>query len=253
MPTLLTDSFFYLCAIPAVLIFGLSKGGFGGAIGILSVPLMAFSVSPPQAAAILLPILCAMDIIAIRKYWRRWHRKNLLILIPASIIGIVIGSLTFRYLSDAHIRILIGLLALGFSLYFWFGQSRADSGEKPSVSKGRFWGMVAGFTSFGVHAGGPPVSIYLLPQRLPPTEFVATTAALFGVINYTKLVPYFWLGQLTSANFLVSLVLLPLAPIGISLGYYLHDKIPVKTFYQVSYFFLMLAGIKLLYEGVMAI
>lgn len=249
MTSLLTDPFFYLCAIPAVLIFGLGKGGFGGSIGVLSVPLMSLTMSPPQAAAIMLPILCVMDILAVRQYWGKWHVENLKILIPASILGIAIGSLTFRYLSEAHIRLMIGALALGFTIYFWFGKSKDAQSATPSKTKGRFWGAIAGFTSFGVHAGGPPVSIYLLPQRLSPTNFVGTTAMLFAVINYTKLMPYFWLGQLNSDNLLVSLALLPLAPIGIGLGYYLHTRISVKRFYQVVYFFLSLAGIKLLYEG----
>lgn len=245
---LITDLFFYLCAIPAVLIFGLAKGGFGGAISIVSVPLMSLAISPPVAAAILLPILCVMDLLAIKKYWRQWHLLNLKIMIPGAILGIVIGAWTFRYLSEAHIRIMIGGIALIFALYFWKQHAR-DESTQPNRLKGGFWSTIAGFTSFGIHAGGPPISVYLLPQKLHPTIFVGTSAVLFAVINYVKLIPYFWLGQLNTQNLTTSLVLLPLAPIGIGLGAWLHNKVSIRVFYRIINVFLMLAGIKLLYDG----
>ena len=58
----ITDPFFYAVGIPAVLIAGVSKSGFGGGLGVMAVPLMALAVSPQAAAAIMLPILCLMDL-----------------------------------------------------------------------------------------------------------------------------------------------------------------------------------------------
>ena len=250
MDPFLSDPFFYLCAIPAVLFFGLGKGGFGGAMGIVSVPLMSFVIAPPQAAAILLPILCVMDALAVKKYWGQWHRQNLIILLPAAMVGIALGAFTFHLLSDDWIRIMVGVIAVGFSGYLYIGSKYATQQAKPSPMQGRLWGTVAGFTSFGIHAGGPPVSIYLLPQRLPPKEFVATSALLFAGINYAKLIPYYWLGQLDTENVFASLILLPFAPVGVWLGFYLHDKVSVTSFYKVIYLFLILAGLKLLHDGI---
>ena len=62
---ILTDPIFYAAAVPAVIIAGVSKGGFGGGLGIMTVPLMALVASPVQAAAIMLPILCAIDIVGL--------------------------------------------------------------------------------------------------------------------------------------------------------------------------------------------
>jgi uncharacterized membrane protein YfcA len=249
---LISDPFFYLCAIPAVLIFGLSKGGFGGGISIISVPLMALVVNAPQAAGILLPILCFMDLFALRKFWGNWHKANLRIMIPASIVGIVLGTFLFSHLSEAHVRLLIGLLAVGFGLnYWWHGESR----PKTSVNrvKGSFWSMLAGFTSFGIHAGSPPINVYLLPQKLSPGLYMGTSTFLFTVINYLKLIPYFWLGQLHVGNLMTSLVLLPLAPLGVGLGYYLHHKISPVFFYQLINIFLIVTGAKLMYDGLLGI
>ncbi|HMB74026.1 MAG TPA: sulfite exporter TauE/SafE family protein, partial [Gammaproteobacteria bacterium] len=84
----------------------------------LAVPLMALYIPPLQAAAIMLPILCLMDAINAWHYRRQWHKRNIAILLPASLAGVLIGALTFRYLSDAHIRIIIGVIAAVFSVHF---------------------------------------------------------------------------------------------------------------------------------------
>ncbi len=120
---MITDPLFYLCAIPAVLIFGMAKGGFGGGIAVISVPLMALAISPVQAAAILLPLLLVMDAVALWSFRGQWHRQNLRIMLPAAVLGVAIGALFFRYLSDDAVRILIGLISLAFCLDYLLTRS----------------------------------------------------------------------------------------------------------------------------------
>ena len=247
---MITDPLFYFFAVPAILIFGIAKGGFGNAIGVVAVPLMALAVSPLQAAAILLPILCVMDVFAIRKFWRQWDVTNIVIMLPAGCVGVLVGSLTFSYLNEGHVRLLIGLLALIFALNFWL-KSVGSIQKEPNYIKGTFWSVIGGFTSFGIHSGGPPVNIYLLPQKLHPKVFMGTCAMFFWITNYVKLIPYFILGQLDSQNLQTSLVLLPLAPIGVGFGYYLHTRVSTKKFYNIFNLFLIITGCKLTYDGVM--
>ena len=241
---------FYLAAVVAVLITGISKSGFGGGLGVLAVPLMALYVSPLRAAAIMLPILCTMDLINVWVYRKKWDRPNIKILLPPSLVGVAIGALTFRYLSDAHIRIIVGAIAVAFSVMFFLRRNNTER-RGPSVVRGSFWGLVAGFVSFGVHAGAPPVNVYLLPQRLDKTTFVGTLVVMFAVVNYVKLIPYALLGQLDSANLLTALALVPLIPVGTWLGVKLHHRIPERPFYLVCYCLLTLMGSKLLYDGFM--
>ena len=247
---MITDPLFYFFAVPAILIFGIAKGGFGNAIGVVAVPLMALAVSPLQAAAILLPILCVMDVFAIRKFWRQWDVTNIVIMLPAGCVGVLVGSLTFSYLNEGHVRLLIGLLALIFALNFWL-KSAGSIQKEPDYIKGTFWSVIGGFTSFGIHSGGPPVNIYLLPQKLHPKVFMGTCAMFFWITNYVKLIPYFILGQLDSQNLQTSLVLLPLAPIGVGFGYYLHTRVSTQKFYNIFNFFLIITGCKLTYDGIM--
>ena len=244
----ITDPVFYVIASVAVLINGVSKSGFGGGMGVLSVPLMALVIAPAQAAAVLLPILVMMDLLGVLYYRRKWDPVNLRILLPAMIFGVFLGMLLFRYLSDDHIRILVGSIAVAFTLDYVTAK-RERPRRPPSVVRGGFWGILAGFVSFGVHAGGPPVSVYLLPQKLDKTLFVGTTVILFTVVNLVKVVPYAMLGQLTIGNLYVSLLLLPLAPLGIWLGIAMHHRVNERWFYRICYLFLAITGGKLLWDG----
>ena len=251
---MIADPLFYWLAVPAVLLIGVSKAGLGGGLGLLAVPLMSLAISPVRAAAVLLPILCVMDLMAVRAYRGKWHREDLRIMLPAAIVGIAIGALSFRFLDAALIRLLIGGLAVGFTLDHWLrGRRLAGPARGPSRLGGSFWAALSGFTSFVAHAGGPPVGVYLLPQRLHRTLFVGTTVMFFIVVNYVKLVPYAWLDQLHFGNLATSLALAPLAPLGMGLGLWLHSRVSDRWFYRVSYSLLFVIGLKLLYDGLVAV
>ncbi len=247
---MITDPWFYAAAVPALLIAGISKGGFGGGLGTIATPLLALTIDPRTAAAVLLPVLCLMDLMGMWAYWGKWHKINMRIMIPASFIGILIGALTFKYLDADAIRILIGGIAVVFTLRHWIGSiGRARAAAEPSIAKGGFWSAVAGFTSFVSHSGSPPLQVYLLPQKLPRTTYQATTVIFFTSVNYVKLLPYALLGQLSTANLSTSGALLPLAIGGMALGIWLHNRVSDRLFYVVAYVLLFIIGLKLLYDG----
>lgn len=251
---MITDPWFYLVAVPAVLLFGIAKGGFGGGLGVLAVPLMALVVSPLQAAAVLLPILCVMDLVGLWAYRGRWLWPELRILVPASLIGIAAGTAVFGYMSAATIKLCIGVVAVAFAAHYLLSMSRG-SGSGPTYFRpfvGVVAGAVGGFTSFVAHAGGPPISIYLLRRPLDRFDFVATAVLLFAVINYVKLVPYAWLGQLSTENLMTSLVLSPLAPIGVYAGVWLTRRVSDAFFFRLMYVLLFFVGGKLLWDGLVA-
>lgn len=251
MHFLITDPLFYAAAIPAVLVAAISKGGFGGGLALLGVPAMALVLPAAQAAAIMLPILCLMDLVGVWAYRRTWDPRNLLVLGIGALIGICIGTATFHVFSDSMIRFLVGCIAIAFTLDYWLRRSRQANTEPKAANRllGIVWGSISGFTSFLAHAGGAPANAYLLPQRLDKTLFVGTMVMLFASINYAKLVPYYWLGLLPEGNLIMSLVLAPLAPIGVLTGIWLHNRISPTWFYRLCYSFLFIIGLKLLYDG----
>ncbi|MEE8544347.1 MAG: sulfite exporter TauE/SafE family protein [Alphaproteobacteria bacterium] len=246
---MITEPLFYLIAVPAILVAGISKGGFGGGVGLLAVPAMALVVPPLQAAGIMLPLLCLMDLFGLHAYRGSWDRPNMAVILPAALSGIALGTLSAGVLEEHHIRLLVGVIAVSFTADHWLGRRGREAARPRNLVKGGLWGVVSGFTSFLAHAGGPPISVYLLPLRLDKTVFVGTTVVYFAAVNYAKLAPYAWLGQLGPVNLMTALVLSPLAPVGIWLGLWLHTRISPELFYKVCYSFVFVAGCKLLYDG----
>lgn len=249
---MITDTLFYLAAVPAVILFGVSKGGFGSGLGILAVPLLAMVVSPIQAAAIMLPILCFMDLLGLWAYRGKWIWPELRILLPASLIGIGVGTLMFEIMSPARLRLLLGIVAIAFTLHHYLQAYLSKTTHQklfaPTIGMGA--AALAGFTSFIAHAGGPPITMYLLRRGIDRTQFVATTVVFFAVVNYVKLVPYSWLGQFDDRNLMTSLILAPLAPLSIGLGVWLHNRVTDRFFFQVAYAMLFLVGVKLMFDGI---
>lgn len=249
-PAVIDNPWFYVLAIPALLITGISKGGFGAGLGTLAVPLMALAVSPAQAAAVMLPILCVMDGFGLWMYRARWDRRNMAIILPGAALGIGIGGLTFQLMDDDVIRLVIGLIAVLFALDRWLRRGGATRKTEASVRGGGFWGAVAGFTSTVAHAGGPPINLYLLPQRMDKTLFVGTTVIFFALVNLLKLPVYAAIGQFTLGNLGSAAVLLPLAPLGMWLGFWLHRRVDGTLFYRLCYTALFFVGLKLVWDGV---
>ncbi len=247
---MLTDPWFYVAAVPALLLIGISKGGFGGGFGTVGVPMLALVIPPTQAAAILLPVLALMDLVGLYTYRGLWDRRQMRILGPGAVAGIALGAVTFAITSEDAVRLIIGTIAVGFTAWRFVGAVVARSRKAdPSWVKGSFWSGVAGYTSFVAHAGGPPLNVYLLPQQLEKTAYVGTTVVFFALVNYVKLVPYGLLGQFDGTNLATSAVLTPLAPVGVLLGVFLHRRVSQELLFQVVYAGLLVTGVKLLWDG----
>jgi len=245
---LITDPYFYAVAVPAVLLMGVSKSGFGAGFGSLAVPIMALAVSVPQAAAIFMPVLLLMDVLGMAAFRKDVDRKLLGFLIPFGLVGIVLGALLFRQMNAHTVAGIVGVLTLLFLAQRLLFAPTADSVAPPRWL-GALLTIGSGFTSFVAHAGGPPVNAYVIPMRLSPVKFTATMAFFFFVINLSKWLPYAWLGLLDWRNMATSLVLLPIAPIGVWVGVWLARRISQALFYRFLYLGMFLTGIKLVSDA----
>lgn len=247
---MIADPLFYLAAIFAVVLTGVSKAGFGSATGGLAVPLMALTIAPPQAAAIMLPILLTMDAIGLVVFRGQFDRANLRIILPGALLGILLGALTFSLIEVRWIRGIIGLESILFALDRFRRARTVAVPQPPSAPKGWFWSTVSGFTSFVSHAGGPPIMQFLLPQGMDKVRLVGTTTVYFAVVNFVKLAPYGALGLLDMRNLATSAMLLPIVPVGYWLGLKLLHGLDQRTFNRVLTWLLLLTGCKLLWDGV---
>ena len=245
---MITDPWFYAVAIPAVLLMGLSKSGFGAGFGSHATPLLALAVPVPQAAAIMLPLLLVMDGFGVKALFLKRDRELIRLLIPAGLLGTVIGTLSFGMLSPQAVAGIVGALTLLFLAQRLLFPPRADA-KPPPRWLGFGLGVASGFTSFIAHAGAPPVSAYVLPLRLAPITFTATMATFFAAINLSKWVPYAWLGLIDWRNLTTSLMLVPLAPVGVWIGLRLVPHMRPALFYGFVHAGMFLTGVKLLWDG----
>jgi len=245
---LITDPYFYAVTIPAVLLLGISKSGFGAGFGSLAVPMMALAVSVPQAAAILMPLLFVMDVLGMTAFRKDFDLKLLRFLLPWGLLGIGVGTLLFKVLNAHTVAGIVGGFTLLFLAQRLLFAPKADSPPPPRWL-GAILTATSGFTSFIAHAGGPPINAYVIPMRLSPVKFTATMAFFFFVINLAKWVPYAWLGLLDWRNLATSLVLLPIAPLGVWVGVRLARRISQVLFYRFVYAGMFLTGVKLLWDA----
>jgi hypothetical protein len=244
----ITDPWFYAAAVPAVLLMGISKSGFGAGFGSLAVPMMALAIPVPQAAAVFMPILFAMDLMGLAAFRRHFDWPLVRFLVPLGLVGTVVGALSFRYLDSRTVAGIVGVFTLLFLAQRLAFPPRPDSPHPPKWA-GALLTVTSGFTSFVSHAGGPPVNAYVIPMRLAPLTFTATMAAFFFVVNLSKWVPYAWLGLLDLRNMATSLALLPLAPVGVWIGVRLAHRIQPQLFYRLIYLGMLLTGAKLVWDG----
>jgi uncharacterized membrane protein YfcA len=244
---------FYLATVPAVILFGLAKGGFSG-LGTLAMPMMSLVVSPVRAAAVVLPILIVQDWVSVWAFRRDFSSRNLIILIPSSVIGVALGWLLAARVSDDAVRLAVGVISIGFALYM-LARDRLKRApvEKPSVPGGVLWGSLAGFTSFISHSGSPPFQVYVMPQYLEPRVFAGTATMFFAAANLLKIPPYFLLGQFSRENLSLSAGLIPVAILSTFAGVWLVRRVSTDRFYAIILALTFLIGVKLTYDAIRAL
>lgn len=248
---MITDLYFYLVAVPAVILMGISKSGFGAGFGSLAVPLMALAVPVPQAAAILMPVLLVLDLLGLHAFRGHFDWRLLRFLLPFGLLGTAVGAMLFKALDPRLVAGIVGVLTLVFLAQRVVFPPRPDRPAPPKWL-GAILTTLSGFTSFVAHAGAPPINAYVIPMRLSPVLFTATMAVFFFAVNLSKWIPYAWLGLLDTRNMVTSLVLLPLAPISVRIGVRMAHRIDPTLFYRLIYIGMLLTGIKLVWDGFLA-
>jgi uncharacterized membrane protein YfcA len=239
---------FFIAVVPAIILFGIAKSGLGGSIALISIPLMTIAMPLTEALGIILPILIFSDFIATYKYRKEFDLGTLKLIVPFAALGIVIGSFTFSYFSEDLLKFIIGLMGFLFAGHYFLFKKNQEAKSEKNLIKGGICSTIAGFTSFCVHAGGTPTSIYLLPLRMRKEIYVGTRIIFFTFVNLIKLPLYINLSMTNLETFKQSVVLFPVALLGILIGYKLLKIIEEKLFYNILYALIFVTSTKLLYD-----
>ena len=238
---------------PLLLIFigffiGLVKGGVTGPIGgAIILPLLSQVMTVPEAAGLMLPLLIIGDIFALRFYWREWDWKQVRLMLPAAILGIIIGTFLLFNLPDDVLRRILGVITL-IIIGYKLGSDLLKSLEYHHQN---WHGYLAGFTAGAMSAlanvGGPPANAYLLLQKLEPTTFVGTMTLFFAIVNLIK-VPFFSANGIIDVPLLLSIAwIIPLIPLGVWIGRRIIGWINRVWFERAMIIMLIWASLRLLF------
>jgi len=243
------DLLYWSAAGFAVILIGLSKGGFSG-VSAISMPVYALVESPVRAAAIVLPILIVQDWVGVWAFRKDFSSRNLAILIPAAVVGIVVGWAMAGNVREAWVTLAIGVISIVFAVTMLAPKRfRSGGSATPKLLPGFVWGSISGFTSMISHSGGPPFLVYTLPQGLSPTRLAGTAALFFATVNLLKVPPYLLLGQFSMANLRNSALLLPVAVASTLAGVWMVRRISHEKFYRVILVVTLVVGLKLVWDA----
>jgi uncharacterized membrane protein YfcA len=246
MPDMLTLA----VAALGVFLIAFMRGAFGGGFAIIGIPLLSLVLDPISAGAVLAPMFIAMDVFAFR-YWSpsTWSKTDVVRLVPAALIGIIAGFLLMRSIDARLTAIAIALVTLAFAAHWLIGGGVPQARPR-STARALLWGSAGGVTTMVAHSGGPPIAMYLLPLGLPKAVYAGTTSIVFTAINLAKAGPWLVLGRPGPEMWLLMALCLPMVPVGIHVGWLLHERLSQQQMYRACYGLLVVTACKLLWDGI---
>jgi uncharacterized membrane protein YfcA len=214
----------------SALLIGFSKTGIPGT-GILMVPLMAMVMPAKESTGFVLPMLAMADIMAII-YWRRHvELRHLIRLLPWAWLGVVIGAVCLRTITNDQLKPTIGAIVLVLIGGSWLRERFVNDAQIPAHWLfAALMGIMAGSTSMMANAAGPIMIIYLMAMRLAKREFIGTGAWFFWILNLSKLPFSSKLSLINGPSLLTNFSLLPVLLLGGVLGIFLVHRVPQKAF-----------------------
>lgn len=222
---------------------GFLKTSIGGGIGLVLTPALSLVLPVPVAVALLAPLLNLSDPLTLKLYWRQWDARQLRILLPTTLAGVVLGLWVLSRLSPFWLEKTIGAAVLAFAVVQLSLRHRERPlfGGPPAASVSAVFGLTAGIASSVAHSGGIVLGPYLIGLGLGNAAVVATANAVVAVTNLAKLGGYFTIGFLTGRILLAAVLALPLLVVGTWLGYRVNRWLP-RRWFETALLALALAG-----------
>lgn len=216
----------------AAVVVGFLRTSVGGGIGLVLTPTLSLVLPPSVVLAMIAPLMNLSDPLALRYYWRQWDRRQLALLLPSMMLGVVLGTWALSQLSEYWLGKAIGAVALCFGMvqFVLTGRNQRLLSARPPWGAGAAAGLTAGIASTVAHSGGVVVSIYLVNVHLTKTAMLATGNALYILPNALKLAGYWSIGFLTWPIVAAAALAVPLLFAGAWLGYRVNQRLPRRAF-----------------------
>jgi len=231
----------------SALIVGFSKAGIQGAT-IPAVAMMAVIFGGKESAGIMLPMLMTGDLVAILKYGRQGNVRDVLRLMPSTIIGILLGAFLGSLMNDRQFKLMLGVIVLVCLALLLYRSIRKQNIQLPD-NRFLHWltGSLSGFSSMVGNASGPIFNVYILAQNLQKTTMIGTTAWFFFLMNLLK-VPFhvFLWGTITVDTLKYTLLAIPFIGLGAWVGIQVIHHISEQWYRRLILVMTVIAAIRLM-------
>lgn len=227
------------------LLIGLSKGGLGGPVPVsLTAPLLSLVIPVSQAVGTVVPLLIFADLFALYFYWQRWDLHYIRLMLPAAVVGVVLGTTLLATLPNEILRDVIGMITI-LAVAYRLASSRLRSIRyEPRAWHGVFAGWASGFGSSLANVGAPPFTAYMLLQpNMQPIPFIGTATLFFAVLNALKVPGFLATGTLDIQLLLEIAFVIPIIPFGVWLGRYIVIRMRPVLFERIMVTALFIMGI----------
>lgn len=233
--------------IGAAFMIGFSKTAISGAT-LPAIAMVAYTFGGKLSSGIMLTMLIVADVIGVSYYGRFVKFRDVLVLLPYAILGIILGALVGNTLDDAQFKLLLGMvvmLCLVLLIYMEF------AGKTVKVPNNRFVqilvGVLCGFASMVGNAAAPILSVYLLSRGLEKNRFIATAGWFFFIVNLIKL-PFqvFMWHTVTSRTLQYTLYMIPVIFIGAVVGILVVKRINEKVFKNLVLLMTAIVAVRLM-------
>lgn len=225
----------------AAFFIGLAKAGLKG-IDMMNVTIMAIVFGGKASTGIVLPLLCAADIMAVSYYHRHAQWNHFWKLLPWMVTGILLAVYVGKDMNEIVFRRIMAIIIVITAVMMAILEFR----KKVEYPRNRVFtatmGLSAGFTTMLGNLAGAFSNIYFLAMQLPKNVFIGTAAWVFLVINLFKL-PFqvFVWKNITPDSLHTNLLLLPALVAGFFSGVIIVKKIHDNN-YRKAVIFLTLIG-----------
>lgn len=220
--------------------------GFGEAL--VAVPLLALRLPLSVAVPLAVLVSLAMATVIVFQDWGHLHVRSASGLLVAALPGIPLGILLLAKGNEHMLKAILGLVIIGFSLYFLAGRGTMQVRENQ-----RGWLLGCGFLS-GVLGGacgmnGPPLAVYGALRRWSPQHFRATLQGYFLVASLASLIGYAVLGIWTATITRYFLLSLPAVIMATLLGRSVNKRMKDQGFFRLVYGGLLAIGTLLVFQA----
>ena len=219
--------------------------GFGEAL--IAVPLLAFVLPVKVAAPVAVLVSITVAAVIVAQDWRDVHMRSAVRLVLSTLIGIPLGLLLLRSVSEPVVKGILGVLVAGFAV-----SALRNRGSYELTDDRLAWlfGLSAGVLGGAYGMNGPPLVVYGMLRRWSPERFRATLQGYFLPASVMGMIGYWAAGLWTPIVSRYYLLSLPTALLAIVLGRAINRRFDAGRFFVYVHAGLIVSGAGLVLQAI---